>query len=292
MSKTFSRKDRHIRVLNFEPGSRPCFIIPGTGGKCHSFRLLGRVFRNTCSLYGLDMIGTCKGEAPIADIPAIAAQNIAWIKMIQPEGPYRLIGHSFGAYILFEMVRQLEAAGDMLDFAIILDQALEEVSNPPLGCSQADFMMFLAQGYFESFKIIAQPYPDWVLTMKAHIDTLPPAQMMPYVAAYIGRMIPAVAGKAEYFSRLINLRFYNDTIAYRPSGRLQSPVVLLRAAKNNWQDMEETLGWSNFADHVTVKTVPGNHYNLMKGRNVIEIARDIKHRIAESEKHKHYFSAV
>ncbi|SKA35781.1 Thioesterase domain-containing protein [Chitinophaga eiseniae] len=284
MCNIFSKKNRHIRILNYEQHTRPLFIIPGTGGKCHSFRMLGRMFRNTCSLYGLDMMGAGRGEAPLKDIPGIAAQNIAWIREVQPSGPYRIIGHSFGAYILLEMIKQLEAAGDALDFAIVLDQALEKTFNPPLECSEADFMMFLAQGYFESFKVLAQPYPEWVLEMKAHIDTLPPAEMMPYITACISDRIPAVAGKVEYFSRLVNLRFYNDTMTYVPAGKIYAPVILLRAGKNNWQGMEETLGWSAFSDNITVKTVPGNHYNLMRGKNAIEVVHVIKNSIAACER--------
>lgn len=47
--------------------------------------------------------------APLDSIPNLAAYYIDCIKQVQPEGPYRVAGYSFGACVAFEMCSQLQA---------------------------------------------------------------------------------------------------------------------------------------------------------------------------------------
>lgn len=47
--------------------------------------------------------------APLDSIQSLAAYYIGCIKQIQPEGPYRIAGYSFGACVAFEMCSQLQA---------------------------------------------------------------------------------------------------------------------------------------------------------------------------------------
>ena len=47
--------------------------------------------------------------APLDSIQSLAAYYIDCMKQIQPEGPYRIAGYSFGACVAFEMCSQLQA---------------------------------------------------------------------------------------------------------------------------------------------------------------------------------------
>lgn len=47
--------------------------------------------------------------APLDSIQSLAAYYIDCMKQIQPEGPYRVAGYSFGACVAFEMCSQLQA---------------------------------------------------------------------------------------------------------------------------------------------------------------------------------------
>ena len=46
---------------------------------------------------------------------------IGLMKSKQPQGPYWLIGYSYGATIAFEMSLQLQAAGEKVDHLVLLD---------------------------------------------------------------------------------------------------------------------------------------------------------------------------
>lgn len=47
--------------------------------------------------------------APLDSIKSLAAYYIDCMKQVQPEGPYRVAGYSFGACVAFEMCSQLQA---------------------------------------------------------------------------------------------------------------------------------------------------------------------------------------
>jgi fatty acid synthase len=70
-----------------------------------------------CPAYGIQ----CTAEAPLDSIPDLATYYIKAIKTIQPEGPYRLAGYSFGAMVAFEMSIQLKAMKSDIENLIFLD---------------------------------------------------------------------------------------------------------------------------------------------------------------------------
>jgi thioesterase domain-containing protein len=62
------------------------------------------------------------GEAaPLATIEEMAERYIGAIRTVQPHGPYRIGGSSFGGTVSFEMARQLTAAGEKLELLALID---------------------------------------------------------------------------------------------------------------------------------------------------------------------------
>lgn len=47
--------------------------------------------------------------APLDSIQSLAAYYMECIRQVQPEGPYRIAGYSYGACVAFEMCSQLQA---------------------------------------------------------------------------------------------------------------------------------------------------------------------------------------
>ena len=61
----------------------------------------------------------------------IAAYYVQAIRIQQPDGPYRVVGHSFGGIVAFEVAQQLVASGGQVSFVGLLDtlerQYMQEV---------------------------------------------------------------------------------------------------------------------------------------------------------------------
>jgi len=60
-------------------------------------------------------------ESEPYDLERHAAQYVAAIRRLEPDGPYALIGHSFAAHLAYEMAQQLVASGAAVPFLGLID---------------------------------------------------------------------------------------------------------------------------------------------------------------------------
>ncbi|MCX2492868.1 thioesterase domain-containing protein [Pedobacter sp. PF22-3] len=272
----------HLLLLNQPEKERPIFMLPGSGGKSGAYQELANCLNDVYSVYGLEMMGTQKGETPLKTVPEIASLNIQWIKSLQPHGPYRFIAHSFSAYVVFEMARQLEREGESIEFIAVLDQqiiGLSGLQQVPVEVNNVDIVMGLAIDYFDSFKILSPPYPDWALNLSAQLQNRPLEQMLPFITETVIKHMPHTTKIVEYVERLINIRIYNDTMEYVPEGTINAGVIVFKAMDNEVKNPDECLGWNMFSSKVEVYEVPGTHHNMVDGDHAVEIGRIFKTRM-------------
>jgi len=71
--------------------------------------------------YGLITEGYDGETDPPETVEAIAASMVERIRRVQPEGPYQLIGFSFGGLLAYEISRQLAADGQKVPLLAIVD---------------------------------------------------------------------------------------------------------------------------------------------------------------------------
>ena len=66
-------------------------------------------------VYALQEARALAGQALCASVPEMAADFLGQIRAVQPHGPYRLAGFSFGGVLAYEVAQQLRAAGEFVD---------------------------------------------------------------------------------------------------------------------------------------------------------------------------------
>jgi amino acid adenylation domain-containing protein/non-ribosomal peptide synthase protein (TIGR01720 family) len=137
--------NQHLLLLQEVKKGLPLFIIPGSDGFSDGYDDLAHAFKNRCSVYGIQMRGLLPGEEPLTRIEDIAAENITWIQQVQPTGPYKLAGHSFGGIVAYEMARQLEAAGEKVDTLVILDMPAKLEVHPMAVTDPVGFVIEIAR---------------------------------------------------------------------------------------------------------------------------------------------------
>ncbi len=99
----------------------PLFFVHEVWGELLYVPELIRHMHGDFSLYGLP--GHPEGSPPIDDLGAHAAYLVTLIKSVQPQGPYRLAGWSFGGVLAYEIALQLLERGDAVAFLGLLDSA-------------------------------------------------------------------------------------------------------------------------------------------------------------------------
>jgi thioesterase domain-containing protein/acyl carrier protein len=120
------RRFTHLVPMHEKEGGpkRPFFLVAGMFGNVLNLRHLAHLIGGDRPFYGLQARGLY-GDAPPHDtIPDAAADYIAELRQVQPQGPYLLGGFSGGGLTAWEMARQLEDAGQEVSLLVLLDTPL------------------------------------------------------------------------------------------------------------------------------------------------------------------------
>ncbi|MDG9720864.1 non-ribosomal peptide synthetase [Streptomyces sp. DH24] len=110
-------------LLTLRPGGdrAPLFCVHPLGGLSWPYAGLGEHLPADVGLYGLQAVGL-DGDDPLpGSLEEMAADYVARIRAVQPEGPYRLLGWSLGGRIAHAMAVLLEAAGQEVELLALLD---------------------------------------------------------------------------------------------------------------------------------------------------------------------------
>lgn len=114
-----SYESNYLFPLVEVPGSRPLFFSNV------DLRLAIRdTWKAPCSLYSISHWAQGSGFIKAESVGELARQHLARIRKVQPQGPYRIAGFSFGGLVALEMARQLRQDGERVDFLLLLDPML------------------------------------------------------------------------------------------------------------------------------------------------------------------------
>lgn len=119
------------RPILMRPGvGDPLFIVPGVGGMALDMLEILPNLR----FPGPFRIGQPRGldgaEPPLSTMDAIALDQIALLRKVQPHGPYRILGYSWGGLVGLEMARRLQAENEQIAFVGLIEPELSEADWP------------------------------------------------------------------------------------------------------------------------------------------------------------------
>jgi amino acid adenylation domain-containing protein len=117
---TLGAKSDMIRI-HPEGRRRPLFSIYGRGGHALSLFPLLRSLGEDQPCYGLQPPGMDWASVGCTTLAQIAAYYVGEIRAVQPHGPYRLFGVSFGGLVVFEMALQLQGIGEQVEYLAMVD---------------------------------------------------------------------------------------------------------------------------------------------------------------------------
>lgn len=122
--------DELVLLKSGEASSAHLFLVHDGSGEVEGYVEFCRHIDSDLSCWGIRAVKD-GGVAPrCLTIEELASDYLRKIKRIQPRGPYRIGGWSFGGTIAFEMVRQLEHMGEAMAAFLLIDSQAPNGDSP------------------------------------------------------------------------------------------------------------------------------------------------------------------
>ncbi|KFU85956.1 Fatty acid synthase [Chaetura pelagica] len=271
------------RLNDVQSTERPLFFVHPIEGSTAVFHTLASRLHMPC--YGFQ----CTKAAPLDSIQSLASYYLGYMKQIQPEGPYRIAGYSFGACVAFEMCSQLQAqqnASHSLNSLFLFDGSHSfvaaytrsyraKLSQGNEAALETEALCAFVQQFtgieYNKLLEILLPLKD----LEARVNAA--ADLITQVHTHINREALNFAA-ASFFHKL------KAADKYIPEFKYHGNVTLMRAKSHN--EYEEGLGedyrLSEVCDgKVSVHVVEGDHRTLLEGDGAESIIGIIHSSLAE-----------
>lgn len=105
--------------LNQSSQGRPVFWFHGGLGGVELYHAIAQKFKRP--FYGIQARGWMTNRFPLRGIQAMSSYYCSIIQSVQPVGPYDLGGYSLGGIIAYEVARQLQELGQVVNTIVMLD---------------------------------------------------------------------------------------------------------------------------------------------------------------------------
>ena len=284
-------QDQHKYLVPMHAGPEtdkaPLFVVAGMFGNVLNLRGLAQLVGGDRAFYGLQAKGLMGDVTPHETIEQAAADYIAELKQIQPEGPYYLGGFSGGGITAFEMAQQLYAAGDEVAALIMLDTPLPV--RPAL-TSRDKALIKLQEVQRKGPGYLAEWFGDrvrWELEKRK--SAVPDGGAAPE--------------QPQFHNEAIEQAFRNAVAHYSPK-LWDGPLTLFRPPLDrHWQvsggawvsrEREYVFDdnqWRNWAPGMTVNEVPGDHDSMVLEPNVRTLVRRMQAYLDAAERQLEFKSA-
>ncbi len=268
------------RLVQLQPGDSSClplFLVHPHGGTVFCYQALAAALGSELPVFGIQCRGLEEGEEPFTTIEDMACDYVKGMRVAQPEGPYQVAGWSLGGTVAFEIARQLEIAGQKVDFLGIFDSAIPSTTGSnlesffPESASLKDFNPDMSVAAFARWFFRADEQQFAGLSDQQSVDALRE------MAEHAGMLPPDVS--PAMLKRFISVAIRNGIalFQYRPAGPVQTDVVLFRAAQSLVGDPQWWSPWTRGELHTI--PVAGSHYDMVFPPAVHVLATALKETI-------------
>jgi thioesterase domain-containing protein len=266
---------------------RPFFCIHPAGGDVLCFFPLARHVGSGQPFYGLQARGLEDEGEPFATIEEMAARYATEIRAVQPSGPYRIGGWSFGGLAAFELARQLRAAGEEVELLAILDAA------PGVDDGGAPAPAATENGNHTGWLITIAEYikglrgKDLAVTA-ADLEPLDPDSQLRFFVERLQRAGITHSGDSLAQLRRLLRVFKTNVRAFRRYVPRPYPgaITLIRAEGARFDPaLGPDLGWEKLSpDPIDRQLVPGDHITLLAEPHVRTLAERLRARLGGLER--------
>ncbi|QBG88211.1 amino acid adenylation domain-containing protein [Xanthomonas oryzae] len=269
---------------------RPLFLVHDFSGLDLYFSPLGQHIAADVPVYGLSAVAL--GAPQPHTVQELAARLLRHLRAVQPHGPYRVAGWSFGGLLAYEIATQLLAADELVEFVGLIDTY--HPSQLDLGPAYLD-PAHAPQRLLLQHCLAALPEDEQRASAQANLQALA-AQAGDWEEAALISLcrsrgwLPSAWADQDDDSLLQSLaREFAHGYAqrhYLPMA-IHVPVHLFAAAQAlaPRPASDASLAWHLLlgADRLTCITVPGDHHTMLQTPHVDALGAVISQQLEASQ---------
>lgn len=236
-------------------GDRPAlFLIHGGGGEVLCFARLASLLPGF-DVYALQALGLNRHRMAHLSMEEMVAGYTAEIRQVQPAGPYRIVGYSFGGAVAFELAVHLQASGEQVAYLGLLDRMTPSRSTAPRR-NPAHALWHRLRTFLKHEMKIA--YARILLSL--------------------GRPVPFMQKIYKISTRYISR-------VYTPSRVFEGQVSVFQTEQRRQEgiDPRSDMAWGSYVTGaVKVYPIPGTHNTLFDEPYVRKVAAAMAESLAEA----------
>ncbi|WP_156753676.1 type I polyketide synthase [Actinokineospora pegani] len=256
-----------VRLLGGAKGSPPLFLFHAAGSPTAVYKPMIRLLGADVACYGVERVDE------LVTVEEKAAHYIELMREIQPEGPYRIGGWSFGGLQAFETARQLTALGDEVELLFLIDTIipLRKTDKPTAEFLHNRLRLFI-EHIEQTYQVdLGLPESEWLgLDEDAQQDLV------------MQRLRERVSGMGEAVLEHQQTSYLDARIAERYTPTPYAGHVLLFRAKDphpltttldpRYLRTDDALGWDEFCADLDIVRVAGDHITVIDPPHVAVVA--------------------
>lgn len=232
-----------------EGSHSPLFVIPSSGSTPLALTSLRNSLRDSgIRLFSFLPSGIDEGQPIHSKFEEVARAYIQELKEIQPEGPYRIMGHCIGGITAHEIVKQLESDnGKGGNILILLDSFAPHLLQRKENCDMP----------VPAKAVIAKEIETAITKLQKNLETqlsrLPPAQAQRFLETTFAQL----GMDADYFATPTQAQIHLITTAAHPA--------------------DVFLDWEHLSDKpLTRHPISGETFSILQPPEVSSLAETLK----------------
>lgn len=268
--------DDPVRVLRSgAEGTRPLLLFHPGGGDTLVYRQLVDQLEPDLPVYGFDRLDE------IPEITDRVERYLPLLREIQPTGPYRLAGWSFGGALAYEMASRLVADGEQVELVAMIDtllpmplpEGMDEAAMLEVRFSKfcevlrANYGMDITMPYQELARLDEDEQIDRIIERVESLGLIN-ADVAPAIIRHQRTSYQDVQALQRFRPRYIGARVVLYSAIERHEDGIRDPI---------FDRMDQPKGWDEvLGTDLEIVPSPGHHLSILDPPNVNEVARHLR----------------
>jgi len=252
--------DPVVVIQQGDKSIRPVFCIPGAGASAFSFLDVARFMPHHTPIYALQARGLGVVEMmPHSTVEEAADAYIQALRQKDPTGPYRIIGHSFGGWIAFEIALKLQRQGFAVAELIVID------SRAPVTGHRERYNISETETWMKLVNIYNLKLNRELPVTREIIASLAPEERLIFLHdILISQGVYPVNTSISVLRGVFRVMHANLNTCYTPLAKFKGVMQLINAQEGNRAEQQaHQTHWAGHVESLNCQRSSGNHMTML-----------------------------